>query len=264
MVHVGEGPFRGVVDALRELSSAGRRVIFLTNTSRAGALVAETLAGMGIDRELYEAVVSSGDVTREALLSRDPGLFALLPESPRCFHMGEASVVPWLFDLDLAFVDEIADADLVVATGTVRDDDALARVSEALAPAAARGVPLVCTNPDRVIPTAAGVMPGPGAVAAAYTKLGARVFLYGKPHAPIYAAARRHLAAPATTRLVAVGDLLDTDIRGARAAGIASVLVTATGGHSGALGPAPDTAALDALFATAGVAPDMVLERFEW
>lgn len=264
VVHEGSRPFGGVVGALGELSAAGRRVVFVSNTSRASALVMDSLAELGIGRELYETVVSSGDVTRAALLSRDPSLFDLLPEAPRCFHLGEPSVVPWLFELGLPFVDALADADLVVSTGTVRDDEALARVRTLLAPAAARGVPLVCTNPDRVIPTAAGVTLGPGAVAAAYEELGARVFLYGKPHAPIYAAARRHLADADAARVVAVGDLLDTDIRGARGAGIASVLVTATGGHARTLGAAPRAADLEALFAEVGVAPDMVLAQFAW
>jgi HAD superfamily hydrolase (TIGR01459 family) len=264
VVHDGERPFAGVVGALRELSAAGRRVIFLTNTSRTGPLVAETLAGMGIGPELYEAVISSGDVTRDALVSRDPPLFELLPDPPRVAHVGDASYVPWLFELGLPFVDDLADADLVVATGSVRDQAALASARAHLAPAAARGVPLVCTNPDRVIPGAAGSTMGPGAVAAVYEELGARVFLYGKPHPPIYAAARRQLGALASARVVAIGDLLDTDIRGARNAGIASVLVTGTGGTAQAHGRAPSAAVLEAAWAAAGVSPDMVLTRFAW
>ena len=264
VVHDGNRPFAGVIDALRELSSIGRRVIFLTNSSRDGARVAEMLGAIGIGGELFEAVISSGDVTRNALVSRDPALFDLVPDDPRCFHVGDASFVPWLFELGLRFVDEIADADLVVVTGTVHDDAALIRVRERLAPVAVRSVPLVCTNPDRVIPTAGRVTLGPGAVAAAYAELGGRVFLYGKPHAPIYAAARKQLGAIPASRVLAIGDLLETDIRGARDAGITSALVTGTGVHARELGPMPDAAALDALFAAAGVAPDMVLERLAW
>lgn len=264
VVHDGSRPFDGVIEALRELSAAGRRVFFLSNTSRIGADVAPSLAAMGIGAELYEAVISSGDVTREALLQRDPALFDLLPDSPRCVHVGETTYVPWLFELGLSFVDDIADADLVVATTPPRHEAGLARVRQSLSPAAARGVPLVCTNPDRVIPTANGLVLGPGAVAAAYVELGARAFLYGKPHPPMYAAARRRLGDTPATRIVAIGDLLDTDIRGARAAGIASVLVTATGGHADALGATPSKAALAAAWDAAGIAPDMLLARFAW
>ena len=231
VIHDGERPFDGVVDALSQLAAAGRRVIFVTNTSRLGVLVEDTLATMGIGRALYEAVVSSGDVTRAALRARERALFELLPSAPRCFHLGAAPFVPWLFELGLSFVDRIEDADLVVTTGTVHDAAALDLVRAELAPAAARGAPLVCTNPDRIIPSRTNVTLGPGAIAAAYEELGGRVFLYGKPHPPIYAAARAQLADAPAARLVAIGDLLDTDVRGARAAGIAAVLVTGTGGR---------------------------------
>ncbi len=267
VVHDGKRPFSGVIDALHALSSAGKRVVFLTNTSRTGALAGDMLGDMGIGRELFETVISSGDVTREALRSRDPALFAELPRDPRCAHLGDPSFVPWLFELGLSFGDDLdlTNADLVVATGTLGDDDAsMTRARERLAPAAARDVPLVCTNPDRVIPRATGFTRGPGAIAAAYEELGGRAFLYGKPHAPIYAAARRHLGDVGPDRIVAIGDLLDTDVRGARGAGIASVLVTGTGAHAQTLGPLPTAEALAALFAAAGVAPDMTLTRFAW
>jgi ribonucleotide monophosphatase NagD (HAD superfamily) len=87
------------------------------------------------------------------------------------------------------------------------------------------------------------------------------VFLYGKPHPPIYAEARRRLGDDPSRRVVAVGDLLETDIRGARNAGFPCVLVTRTGAHAADVTTAQ---ALEALFAREGIAPDMVLERFAW
>jgi HAD superfamily hydrolase (TIGR01459 family) len=269
VVHDGERPFDGVAFALERLREAGARVLFLSNSSRTGDYLAGMLEKMGVGRDLFEAVVSSGDVTREALGSRDPAIFGALPAEPRCLHVGDPTFVSWVFELGLHFVDDVGDADLVLATGTVKDDEALARVRDHLAPAAARGVPLVCTNPDRVVPMRTGTKLGPGAVAEAYQTLGAPVFLYGKPHAPIYAEVLRRVAgdasgAPALERVVAIGDLLDTDVRGARGAGIASVLVTATGVHAAELGPAPGAAALQALCAKAGVTPDMTVARFAW
>jgi len=264
VVHDGKSPFVGVRETLTALSSCGRRVIFLTNTSRTREHVGETLAAMGIGDALYEAVISSGDVTRAALLARDAALFDLLPADPAVCHMGDPSFVPWLFELGYRFVEELAAADLVVSTGAPRDDAALARTRADLEPVARRGVPMVCTNPDQVIPTSRGLTLGPGAVAAVYAALGGRTFLYGKPHAPIYAAARRQLDHVPDARVLAVGDLLATDIRGARAAGLASALIVATGGHASALGEAPSEAAIAALCASAGATPDHVLARFAW
>lgn len=264
VVHDGKAPFAGVLDALRELSARGRRVVFLTNTSRASTAVATALGEMGIDRTLYERVVSSGDVTRAALVSRDPALFAGLSSEVRVLHVGDASFVPWLFELGFCFVAEPSDAELVVATGAPRDETALAETRALLAPIAARDVPLVCTNPDHVIPSARGLSLGPGAVAASYAALGGRTFLYGKPHAPIYAEARRQLDGVAAGRILAIGDLLATDIRGARGAGLASALVVATGGHAAELGSPPSATAMAALCTEIGATPDFVLDRLAW
>lgn len=237
-MHDGRRPYDGVVDALTRVAALGdKRVLFVTNTSRARDAVIATLVDvMGIDRALFFDVVSSGDVTRTALLS----------ETGRCFHYGDPSFVPWLFDLPFPVVDDVSQADFVVASGAPRDDAGLEEARVLLAPAAARGLRLVCTNPDEVIPNASGDTLGPGAVARAYRELGGEVFLYGKPYAPIYEEVRRRLGNDPSRRVVAIGDLVETDIRGARAAGIPSVLVTR--------GRKVDDAAL----------ADMTIERFAW
>ena len=194
---------------------------------------------MGIDRALFFDVVSSGDVTRVALAS----------ETGRCFHYGDASFVPWLFELPFTFAEDVSDADFIVASGAPRDEAGLDGARALLAPAAARGLRLVCTNPDEIIPNAVGDTLGPGAVARAYVELGGQVALYGKPFAPIYEEARRKLGDDSSRRLVAIGDLIETDIRGARRAGIPSVLV-----NRGRV----------ALSWAEEDAPDMVLDRFAW
>lgn len=260
VVHDGERPFEGVASALDALAAAKRRVLFMTNTSRTGDAVADTLVQqMGIARALFSDVVTAGDVTRRALLDRDPALFAGLPKDPRCYHFGDPDFVPWVFELELTFTDSVTNADLVIATGAARDADALADARAHLAPAAARKAPLVCTNPDRIIPTAEGPRFGPGAVAHAYAELGAPVFLYGKPHPPIYAEARRRLGDIDGRRIIAIGDTLGTDIRGAASAGYASMLVVGSGVHAPELS---DRSVMNDLFAREGVTPDFVVERF--
>jgi HAD superfamily hydrolase (TIGR01459 family) len=238
VVHDGTKPYDGVLDALERLRAASKRVLFVTNTSRAEDAVIETLERMGVDRSLYFDVVSSGAVTRAALAS----------ESGRCFHYGDPAFVPWLFELRFAFVEDIARADVIVASGAPRDAEGLEEARALLAPAAARSVRLVCTNPDEIIPNTSGDTLGPGAVARMYAELGGPTVLYGKPYAPIYEEARRKLGGDPTRRLVAIGDLLETDIRGARAAGIPSVFVT----RGRATVPTTDDV------------PDLVIDRFVW
>lgn len=267
VLHDGERPFPSVIATLQALADAGRPVVLITNTSRLGDAVTQTLTDtMGIDRALFHDVVTAGDVTRTALEGGDPALAAALAIMPHCYHFGNPSFVPWLFEMGLAFTDDVDAADLILATGAVDDDAALAAACTLLEPAAARKVPLVCTNPDRIIPTADGPRFGPGAVARAYAELGeARVYQYGKPHAAIYAEARRRLGENAAERILAIGDTLETDIRGAKDAGHASALITGSGVHAAELrGGGTGDDVRNALFAREGVTPDFVLERFEW
>jgi len=264
VIHDGDRPFEGVLEALEALARARRPVVLVTNTSRTGELVVRTLGAMGLDHALFHDVVTAGDVTRAALVARDPAVFAGLPAAPRCYHLGDESYVPWLFELGLDFTDDVAVADLVLATGAFDNAAALAAARELLAPAAARNAPLVCTNPDRIIPSAKGMRLGPGAIARAYGELGAPTFLYGKPHAPIYAEARRRLSfLDPSARLIAIGDTLETDVRGAADARIPSALVVGSGVHAAELGSA-DESVLRTFFEREGMAPELVLPRFAW
>lgn len=251
VIHDGETPYPGVVDALERIAALpGRRVVFLSNTSRTKGSVVESLVAMGIERRLFHDVVTSGDVTRDALLARDPAIFEGLPAEPRAFHLGDAAYVPWLLEAEvpLRWTSRVEEADLVVASGTAASHAHVEEALVALAPALARDVLLVCTNPDRTIPRPSGPEGiGPGEVTHRYAARGGRVVLFGKPHPPIYAEARRRLG-DGRGRVVAIGDLVETDVRGAVGAGIPSVLVTR--GRAG--------------WQVDDVTPDFVVERFAW
>lgn len=261
VVHDGERPFAGVVAALAQLADSGARVCFVSNSSRLGSDLAARLVEMGIERPHFVDVVSSGDVTRAAMLARDPAVFAGLSPAPRVLHVGHRSFVPWLFELPLTFVEDATNAELIVSTGTVPDQAALQALLRDLTPLVARDVPLVCTNPDRLVRSAKGLHLAPGAIAHAYVEAGGRAFFYGKPHAPIYRAALARLGVD-RDRVVGLGDMLDTDVLGARDAGLASVLIAASGVHAAEIDEHPS--GLERLCARVGVTPDFVLERLAW
>ncbi len=265
VVHDGERLYDGVLETLDAIARRGARVVFLSNSSRLGSQLAASLVAMGLQRETFVEVVSSGDVTREVLVRREEPFFERfgIGSPTRALHLGTASYVPWLFEMDLELVDDGA-AKLVIATGSVASESELDAIRARLAPLAARDVPLVCTNPDRILVTKKGLGIAPGAVAHAYAELGGATFLYGKPHPPIYRRALARLAASgvAEARTVAVGDMIETDIVGARGANLPSVLVT-SGVHAAELGAARDDAgALARLFERHGAAPDAVIATF--
>ncbi|GAB3445214.1 HAD-IIA family hydrolase [Phycicoccus ginsengisoli] len=91
--------------------------------------------------------------------------------------------------------------------------------------AVAAGAVWVASNMDETLPTHRGTAPGNGMLVAAVRRaVGKDPVVVGKPYAPLYELCARRLGT-APRALLAVGDRLDTDIAGAVAAGLDSVLV---------------------------------------
>lgn len=150
----------------------------------------------------------------------------------------------WAGDLPVRFTDDIAAADAVLLMGLPEGSDGSAewvRLSAALK----RGLPLICTNPDRASPRSGAQKVGPGALAHRYAGAGGAVTFYGKPHLPVFRAVERALDS-APGRLLMVGDSLEHDIAGGHAAGWRTLFVQgglAAGQFDGS-DPVPVVAAL--------------------
>jgi ribonucleotide monophosphatase NagD (HAD superfamily) len=129
---------------------------------------------------------------------------------------------------------------------------------------------MLCGNPDLVVERGTTLVYCAGALADLYAALGGPVLYAGKPHRPIYdlalerIAGRRGRAAP-LARVLAIGDSVRTDLKGASDRGIDCLFVTA-GIHAEELGDRhdPSAAALGRIFAEAGIAPKAVTRRLLW
>jgi HAD superfamily hydrolase (TIGR01459 family) len=128
----------------------------------------------------------------------------------------------------------------------------------------ARGLPMLCANPDLTMFTSKGLLPAPGALAQLYAKLGGTVHYIGKPHAAIFAAALHQLGDPRPERVLVVGDSLDHDVEGGHRAGMLTALVT-SGVHGKALSEARDLgAAIRSLAGDPARMPDWAIPRLRW
>jgi HAD superfamily hydrolase (TIGR01459 family) len=134
----------------------------------------------------------------------------------------------------------------------------------------ARKLAMICANPDVVVERGDHLVYCAGAIADLYAHAGGEVIYAGKPYRPIYEQAiaraqelRGHVVDHA--RVLAIGDSVRTDLKGAVAFNIDSLFVT-TGIHAEEVGgrERPDTAALGDIFAAAGVYPTAVMRRLEW
>jgi HAD superfamily hydrolase (TIGR01459 family) len=262
VIHNGVAAFAPACEALTRFRSGGGTAILITNAPRAGAAVARILDRFGVPREAYDAIVSSGDVTRGIVESR---------LNDRLFHLGPQRDLSIFDGLDVKFA-PLDSADYVVCSGLFDDTtETPESYRDVLAAMRARGMFMVCANPDIVVERGDTLVYCAGALADAYAALGGEVLYCGKPHAPIYrsalaaAAAARHGVAPPLSRVLAVGDSARTDLTGASAFGLDCLFVT-SGIHADAYGSrsAPDLQALTTIFAAAGAMPVAVTRALEW
>ncbi|HSZ67342.1 MAG TPA: TIGR01459 family HAD-type hydrolase [Xanthobacteraceae bacterium] len=262
VVHNGVAAFPEACDALSRFRSGGGTVILVTNAPRASEAVVRILDRMNVAHAVYDAIVSSGDVTRGIVARRS---------AQRVFHLGPERDHSIFAGLEVTFA-PLEAADYVVCSGLFDDTiETPDNYRDMLAAMRRRALFMVCANPDVVVERGDTLVYCAGALADAYAALGGDVLYCGKPHAPIYdmalatAASLRGGRIPSRDRVLAIGDSVRTDLKGAAAFGLDVMFVT-SGLHAEHYGSrdAPDMQALNKVFADAGVAPKAVMSGLKW
>jgi len=248
VLHNGRQVLRPASDALVAFRRRGGAVVLITNAPRPNPPVREQVVRLGVSPDAFDAIVTSGDVTIALIAER-----AAAP----VHHIGPKRDLS-LLEAAAARVGERPvlvgpeEASYILCTGLFDDttetpDD----YAERLSAMAARGLTLICANPDLVVRRGADLIYCAGALAQAYEALGGKTIYAGKPHAPIYeaalAAAGAALKAPLKrSRVLAIGDAMRTDIAGAAGQGLDALFVAA-GIHRDALHGSGAAAAEDKL-----------------
>jgi HAD superfamily hydrolase (TIGR01459 family) len=262
VVHNGVAAAPEACDALTRYRERGGTVVLITNAPRPGDVVARsTLDRLGVPRTAYDGIVSSGDVTHALIAARG---------SERVFHVGPPRDRPIFEGLDARLV-PLESADYVVCSGLTDDTiETPQDYSELITRMRMRGLMMICANPDVVVERGDALVYCAGAIADLYAAAGGEVIYAGKPYLPIYqqALAIAETARGRTTerdRVLAIGDSVRTDLKGAAAFGVDCLFLTA-GIHAEELGgrDTPDAGTLADLFAAAGVVPKAVMHRLTW
>lgn len=262
VVHNGRQPYPGAVDCLRRLRAGGGRVLLLSNAPRPVAPVAHFLAAMGVDAACYDDLLTSGELVRQALADGSDRL-----PGRRCLSIGPERDAGLLDGLNYARVTAVAEADFLLCSGLADDErETVEDYRPLLTAARARDLPMVCANPDLTVMRGTLVVPCAGLLAQAYAAQGGTVHYHGKPHRAAYTACFNRLGL-ARERVLAIGDSLRTDIAGANAAGIDSLLVPG-GIHAEEWrlkpGELPPPALLERAFQSFGQRPTGVLAALRW
>jgi HAD superfamily hydrolase (TIGR01459 family) len=222
VVHNGLTAFPEACEALHSFRKQGGTVILITNAPRPADSVQRQIRKLGVADEVYDAIVSSGDLTRH-FVAEHPGrkVFWLGPEKHDSIHRG---LGPALVPLE--------QADYIVCTGLLDDETESAEDYRGMMmQARERKLTLICANPDIVVERGDRLIYCAGAIAELYRELGGEVIFYGKPHRPIYEramqlAGERRGGAVDPRRVLAIGDSVRTDLAGAHGFGIDLLFVT--------------------------------------
>ncbi len=227
-VHDGVRPYPAAVTALQKFRNTGGRVILVTNAPRQRSAVQAHLDSMGLPRDAYDDIASSGDAARAAMYRGAVGR--------KVWFMGEAH--DEVFFEPMAMIEDpveitrvpLDEAEGIVCTGPFDPLAELAELRPQLLYAKQKGLKLLCANPDIVVDRGSVREWCAGAVARLYTEMGGESLYFGKPHPAIYDLVRIRLAALGVqadpSRFLAVGDGIRTDILGAQEEDIDSLFIT--------------------------------------
>lgn len=265
VIHDGQRALPEALAAIAELKRRDKRLVLLSNSGRRAELNRRRLAAMGFSVAMFDAIVTSGETAWLHLKHRARSPYSELGRRCLLFTIGgDEGVVE---GLGLELVAEPEAADFLFATGLEVPPRTLDSYRPVVERAAARGLPMLCSNPDRVAPVAGELIPAPGALAALYEELGGTVHYLGKPYPEVYGACLDALDGLEPPEVIAIGDSMEHDVKGANAAGMASCFLTG-GIHRASFPPGASRDALlrsvEELAAYHGASPDWVAERLVW
>jgi HAD superfamily hydrolase (TIGR01459 family) len=211
VIHNGRESFPAACDALSVFQAERGPVILISNAPRPAAAVIPQLRMLGVPDAAWSGFVTSGDATRALLVQHAPG---------PVWRIGPERDAPLYEGLDLEFAD-LDGAKVICCTGPFDDTTETPEdYSERLTAAAARKLPFICANPDRVVQRGDSLIYCAGALADLYAELGGEVLMAGKPYAATYERAlleaEQIKGEPVDrARVLCVGDGIATDVLGA-------------------------------------------------
>jgi len=236
VLHNGKRAYDGVAEALITYREQGGHVLLLSNAPRPSDVLPTIIGPLGIPPHAYDGILTSGDATRSHLASHALGT--------ACYHVGPDRDVALFEGTGVMRVSE-AEAAFILVTGPFDDEvEGPEDYRAPFMPLVARGLPLICANPDIMVERGSKMIYCGGALARLYGEMGGQVIYFGKPHGPIYDVARQRLneiagRVVADERVLAIGDGLMTDVTGANGQGLDVLFIT--GGIAAAdCGPDPE------------------------
>ncbi len=228
VVYEGEAPYLGAIDSINSLISQNKPIIFLSNSPRPSELAKQKFKSWGVNDIEKITFFTSGDMLREHLMMQ------VLYNSygNKIYHLGAEKNEDILSGIDANLCENIADCNFILLSTFLDEGDDLNQYDHLLEQAIKKDIPLICANPDVTIYYKNKTRYCAGYFANRYEKFGGKALYYGKPNIEIYSLVKnRFLDAIDKSKILMVGDTIDTDILGSSSFGIDSALLLTGNGR---------------------------------
>ena len=213
VVHNGIELHEDAVHTLSKISEAKKNYILLTNAPRPNKIVKIFLGKLGLDKSIREKVFTSG----EAAL----GYLKKNYISQKFYHIGPSRDFDLFIDFKNEKTEDISKSNYLLCTGLYdQQDQDLNFYKELLRNSISKK--MICTNPDIIVDRGKKREYCAGSVAITFEKLGGEVIYFGKPYAEVYNQAIKSNK----EKIIAIGDNLRTDIKGANSMNYDSLVIT--------------------------------------
>lgn len=262
VLHDGVKPYPGAVECLKNLrEKKNKKILLLSNAPRKSFKAVETLSRVGFSRDLYDEVITSGQVAFDYLKNTNEF-------GKKYYYIGPDRDADILEGSDYEMCMSPKDSDFCLVTGFDNFGDGIETKIPQVQKCLKEDLPMVCVNPDKIVVKQTGeIMLCAGLLAEFYEKNGGQVTYFGKPYKITYDRCFEYLRVNDTKRICAIGDGLHTDIKGANNADIFSILVA-----GGILakdlgikpGETPNQKKLEKLCDTEDAYPSAVISSFLW
>lgn len=227
VIHDGEHLYPHVLETLEKIHESGKTLIFLSNAPRLSDSVISKLTQMGVKREWYHGVMTSGEAARKYLQKMPK--FAVAENSfltGDFYYQGLEKDAVMFEGLPQNRVMELKDAEFIVNGNFDKHGQPMEELMPRLKDAVALGLPMLCINPDiEIVKLDSSRLLCAGAIAEEYKKLGGKVGYIGKPHGYIFEEAMELVPEATKDRIAMIGDNPQTDIKGGKEAKIATILI---------------------------------------
>ena len=211
VVHNGMVLNPKAIEAIEQLEKNSKKIVFLSNAPRPSSKVINFLLKMNMDKKYLSNVMTSGEAAMHAINKNKFG--------KKFFHLGpprDTSVFEKVKDNRV----DLESCDFIICTGLFDDhEDDLEYYRNYLKNHISKK--LVCTNPDLIVHRGTVEELCAGSVAKVFEDIGGEVVYFGKPHKEIY-----KMCFGQNEKVLAIGDNLRTDIKGANNLKIDCIFIT--------------------------------------